>query len=190
MLDEPGSGTFRSGIFRARDSEKADEAPGGLRGGTFTRSLASRVSIRDDGFAEAAIGILDAAKPLRAATGFLTLRKADDFEGAKDAAGAVNIICAPAAVPGAFRRLFAAKIAEPAAYRRMSGRPAEIAKALDGAGGDVGGRRVNHRIVVGEGNIRQERAIIVAVKRTPAAVTILHAEEPSQAATSRGFETS
>jgi len=69
----------------------------------------------------------------------------------------------------------------------MLGRPAETAEAFDDAGGDVGGGRIDHGVVVGEGNVAEEAAVIVAIERAPAAIAILHAQKPLDAAANGAF---
>src|ERR1700722_5565134 len=65
--------------------------------------------------------------------------------------------------------------------------PAEASETLEDACGDVGGGGIDHGVVIGERNIAEEAAIIVAVECAPAAVAILHAQEPLNAAASCGF---
>ena len=69
----------------------------------------------------------------------------------------------------------------------MLGGPTETAKAFDNAGGDVGGRRIDHGVVVGEGNVAEEAAVVVAIEGAPAAIAILHAEKPLDAAANGAF---
>src|SRR5690349_24661763 len=64
----------------------------------------------------------------------------------------------------------------------MVRRPAETAKTFDDAGGNVGRRRIDHGVVIGKGNVAEKLAIVVAVKGTPTAVAILHAQKPLNAA--------
>src|SRR5450432_1188988 len=69
----------------------------------------------------------------------------------------------------------------------MIGEPAKAAEAFEDAGGDVGGAGVDHGVVIGERNVAQKSAVVVAVESAPAAVAILHAEEPLKAAANGGF---
>src|SRR5450432_2282439 len=69
----------------------------------------------------------------------------------------------------------------------MIGEPAKAAEAFEDAGGDVGGAGIDHGVVIGERNVAQESAVVVAIESAPAAIAILHAEEPLQAAANCGF---
>src|SRR5437899_1111456 len=64
--------------------------------------------------------------------------------------------------------------------------PAEAAETLDDARGDVGGRGIDHGIVIGKGNVAEKLAVVVAVESSPATVAILHAEKPLNAAAHGG----
>ena len=65
--------------------------------------------------------------------------------------------------------------------------PAKPAKTFYDACGDVGGRRIDHRVVVREGNVAEELVVVVAIKRAPTTVVILHTEQPLNAAANRAF---
>ena len=68
--------------------------------------------------------------------------------------------------------------------------PAVAAETLDDARGDVGRRGIDHSIVVSKRNVAKEFAIIVAVEGAPAAIAILHAEQPLNATAHGGFHPS
>src|SRR5580765_6111297 len=67
----------------------------------------------------------------------------------------------------------------------MFGWPAETAEAFDDARSYVGRRRIDHRIMVGEGNVTKELAVVIAIEGAPAAVSVLHAEQPLDAQADR-----
>ena len=69
----------------------------------------------------------------------------------------------------------------------MFRRPAKAPEAFQNARGHVRRRRIDHRVVVGKGNVAKKAAIVVAVKRAPAAIAILHAQEPLNPAPNRAF---
>src|SRR5262249_50715291 len=51
-------------------------------------------------------------------------------------------------------------------------------ECFEGATGEVGRAGVNHGIVIGERHSAEEFRIIVAIERAPAAVAVLHGEDP------------
>ena len=63
---------------------------------------------------------------------------------------------------------------------------AVVAEAFEHAAGDVGAGRVLHGVVVGEGDVFEERAVARAVEGGPAAVVVLHGQEPVDAALDGG----
>src|SRR4029077_6097274 len=65
--------------------------------------------------------------------------------------------------------------------------PTEPAEAFDDTRGNVGSRRIDHRVVVRERNVAEGLLVVVAVKRGPTAVAVLHAEEPLDAAADGAF---
>src|SRR5215475_11538947 len=71
----------------------------------------------------------------------------------------------------------------------MVGAPTIAAQALQHARRYVGGRRINHRVVIGEWNVAEKLAIIIAIKSAPSTITVLHAEQPLNAAANSTFHT-
>src|SRR5262249_42332497 len=69
----------------------------------------------------------------------------------------------------------------------MASGPAEAAKAFNNTRSDVGSRRIDHGIVISEGNVAEELAIVVAVECAPTAIAILHAEQPLNTAANSAF---
>src|SRR5262249_4620445 len=65
--------------------------------------------------------------------------------------------------------------------------PAKTAQTLYNARRNVSSRRIDHGIVIGKRNIAEEPAIVVAVKGAPAAIAILHTEQPLNAAANGAF---
>ena len=65
--------------------------------------------------------------------------------------------------------------------------PAKPAEALNNARGDIGGGRIDHRVVISKRNVAEEVLVVVTVKRTPATVTVLHAEQPLNSAAYGAF---
>src|SRR4029077_5364781 len=61
---------------------------------------------------------------------------------------------------------------------RMIRGPAEAPEAFEYACRNIGSRGIDHRVVVGKRNVAEKRFVVVAVKSAPAAVAVLHAEQP------------
>src|SRR5215472_9168990 len=70
----------------------------------------------------------------------------------------------------------------------MAGGPAEAAKAFNNTRSDVGSRRIDHGIVISEGNVAEELAIVVPVERSPAPIAVLHTEQPLNTAANSAFQ--
>ena len=124
------------------------------------------------------------AQPIDRALAFHARAEPNGFERAQHAAGAVDVIHAPAPDTMRLRGLIAsAGMRYRALNRRMRRRPAELCPrhSID-ARGHVRGRGIDHRVVIGKRNLCQEDAVVVVVECAPAAVAILHAEQPGQAA--------
>ena len=72
----------------------------------------------------------------------------------------------------------------------MVGGPSELAETFEHPRGDVGGGRIEHRVVVGKRNVIQELEIVLVIEGAPAAVAILHADEPGKPAANRATQRS
>ncbi len=72
-------------------------------------------------------------------------------------------------------------------YRMRCG-PTHMAETLDGARRNVRSRRVKHGIVVGKGNVVEELKIVLVVEGSPAAVCILHTDEPGKSTANRSAQ--
>src|SRR5665213_3004586 len=92
--------------------------------------------------------------------------------------GAVDVIGAPAAEPRAFLRLHAPQIIEPRRQGRFMRAVAELRQERHAARGDILGRRIEQRAVIGVGDVVQVIIFIVGVEGRPAAVAALHADQP------------
>ena len=101
------------------------------------------------------------------------------FERAQRRPGAVDVVGAPAPEPGAVRLLLAQEIVEPARERgRSSLIGPSCASSRDAARRDIGGRRIEQRAMIGEGNVVEIVVVVVGVEGAPAAVAALHAGDP------------
>ena len=67
----------------------------------------------------------------------------------------------------------------------MVGAVAERAEQLEDPRRDVGAARVEHRVVVGERDLGQDLVVDVDVEGRPAAVAVLHREQPVDPAAGR-----
>ena len=89
-------------------------------------------------------------------------------EAAQHLPGAVDVVDAPAAVPGALRGLLVAQELGRARDHRVPGAElGEVAQTLEHAAGDVGGAGIDHRVVVGERDVGQPRLVVVAIEAAP-----------------------
>ena len=95
---------------------------------------------------------------------------ADRGEPAHHRPRAVDVVHAPAAVPGAVVALGAADDVERAIRRLEVEAVAQHAEQLEAAPGQIFGGRVEQRAVVGERDVVQIDAVVVGVERRPAAV--------------------
>src|SRR4029077_15145305 len=141
-------------------------------------TLGARIGVAPQGFAEASVGFLDGAQPAHRALTKFFCSKRNSFESAQRAARAVNIVEAPAPAPGAvFALIFEQKLYG-ALNGGLFGAPAKTAQAFDDTSRHISGGRIDHGVVIGKRNVTQEFAVVVAIKRAPAAVFILHAQQP------------
>src|SRR4051812_15754829 len=92
---------------RVAGGEQAEHGPRCLRGSAITRSLQIRVVIRAEGFTPTVVRVLHHAQPLGGLLDHgLILVDAYRIEPAQHLHGAVDVIHAPAAEPGAILLLF------------------------------------------------------------------------------------
>src|SRR5262249_25044532 len=138
-------------------------------------------------FTETAITFLNTLQPAHSALRILLRVKGNGFEGTQYTAGSVNVIHTPAAKPGAVLALIFQQELQAALHRGMIRRPAETAEAFHYTRGNVRRGWIDHRVVVGERNVAEKLAVVVSVKRSPATITILHAQKPLNGAARCGL---
>src|SRR5258705_10625403 len=171
-------------------SHQSEQGPCGLRGGRGCTLEALIVeSITDSILAPAAVLILDRDQPGHglANRGILVV-DLGGVERAQHRPRAVNVVHPPAAIPAPLRKLGPAQIGNArrehlAALRGL----AKLGQHRDAAGGNVFGRRIEQRAVIGEWNIVEIIFEIVDVEGGPAAIAALHALDPFAAARDRGI---
>src|SRR5947207_6758268 len=136
---------------------QGEQGPGGLRGGTI-----GRLAMRDvrpvalAGLAPPAIAPLAGDQPIDCAADFgRTGIDPGGIQPGEHRPGAVDVIGAPAAKPAAVRLLLGPQISKRASHRGMICILAELDEKDEAAGTDIGGRRVEQRAVIGEGNVVQ-----------------------------------
>src|SRR6185503_21354662 len=95
---------------------------------------------------------------------------------------AVDVVDASAAPPGTVVALRVADEVDGALDRLELARAAKGAEELEPATRQVLGGRIEQGAVVGERDVVQVDAVVVGVERRPAAVLVLHAEEPADPA--------
>jgi hypothetical protein len=59
-------------------------------------------------------------------------------------------------------------------------------EGFEGAAGEVGRAGVDHRVVVSEGHAAEEVSVVVTIEGAPAAVAVLHGEDPATGAVRGG----
>src|SRR5687767_7552684 len=96
--------------------------------------------------------------------------------------GAVDIVDAPAAVPAAVAFLSAAQKFHTALHSRMIARLVPQGQRLQGPAGKIGRAGIDHGVMIGEGDAAQKFRVVIAVESAPAAVAVLHGEEPGAGA--------
>src|SRR5439155_3318415 len=131
---------------------------------------------------EASVGFLNTQQPAGGATNVVGGHVlADRFQARKDLPRAVDVIDAPSPPSCAARVLFVLDVSDRAADRGMGGGETAMAEAFEHPAGDIGTARVLHGVVIGKGDLFQDRAIFGLVESGPAAVVVLHGEEPVEA---------
>src|SRR5439155_2852553 len=171
------------GAARAPGREKPQQRPGGLTRDRLAHAGERVVFVALAGFAPAAVPVLVALEPADRALHVLVSRiDADGGEPAQHRPRAVDVVHAPAAVPGAVRLLRVAEEVDGALGRLEVLAVAERAEELEPASGQILRRRVEQGAVVGERDVVQIDAVVVGVERAPAPVGALHPEKPAEAA--------
>src|SRR6266567_1679611 len=166
---------------RVRDvpnRQQSEQAPCRLRRSALTPTLETRIIIRRARLAPASVSVLDCAQPGRGATAALLSTKPKRCHGSKHPARPVNVVDAPPAVPSSLGRLVAVEEVESPLHDRMRTGPAGRSKKFQHPSRHVGRRRIDHRIVVGKGNVSQGLAVVIAIEGSPAAIAVLHAHDP------------
>src|SRR5207249_3608043 len=182
LVDEIGNGLANRRIAGVRPCKQSDQSPGGLRRRTGALPFRRRRFVTGKRLPEAAVGLLHSAQPDHGALAIVARGQRNRFQCAQHPAGSVSVVDAPAAEPRTVAGLVLQQEFHGALNRRMVRWPAKPAKTFYDACGDVGGRGIDHRVVVREGNVAEELVVVIAVKCAPATVTVLHAEQPLNAA--------
>ncbi len=161
------------------EGEESHEGPGGLGCGGGAAAFEDGVFVGIAAFAPAAIGVLDTFQPV---AGFEDPRFVHiDLEGTEAAEGlpgSVDVIDAPAAVPGSVGFLLVTEVLEGFGDLGVVGGEVFVAEELEDARGDIGAFGVEHGVVVGEGDFFQDIFGAVFIEGGPAAVFALEAEHP------------
>src|SRR5262249_40530633 len=87
--------------------------------------------------------------------------------------GAVDVVDAPTAEPGAVALLGAAEELDAAADGGIVRFLFPHGKSFEGTAGEIGRAGVDHGVVIGEWNPAEEFSVVIAIERAPAAITIL-----------------
>src|SRR5262245_27880385 len=168
---------------RAAGGEEAEERPRGLARDRFAHAGELVVLVALAGLAPPAVAVLMALEPAHRALHVLVTRiDADGGQPAQHRPRAVNVVHAPAAVPRPVVSLGVAQEIDRALGGLEVLLVAERAQELEPAAGQVLGRRIEQRAVIGEQDVIQVEPVVVGVEGPPAAVGALHAEEQPEAA--------
>ena len=162
--------------------QQAQQGPGRLRG--RRRSLAAKVGelVAVGRLAPAAAWLLVGQQPVGPGhDGRIVGRHAHGDQPGERLPGAVDIVDAPAAEPTAVGVLAAADVGHGPIHRRIAQAASQLAQGLEHAAGEVRRAGIDHGVVVGEGDVAEELAVVVAVEGPPAAVAILHGQQPAEA---------
>ena len=153
-------------------------------GGPWPRRCGQLVAVGR--FAPAAARLLVGQQPIGPGhDGRIVGRHADGRQPGQRLPGAVDVVDAPAAEPTAVGLLRAADVGHGPIDGRIAHAAAQLAQRFQHAAGQVGRAGIDHGVVIGEGDVAEELAVVVAVESAPAAVAILHGQHPAQAAVDR-----
>ncbi len=171
---------------RPPGGDQAQRGPGRLRGGRVAGPLERRVVVAPAGLAPGAGGLLGRLEPrYGAGEPGLVHRHAQRRQALEDLPGPVDVVDPPSAIPAALGLLSGPEIVQGAADGGVVGHVAQGAEQLEDAGGDVGTARVEHGVVVGERELGEDLVVDVDVVGRPAAVAVLHRQEPVDPAPAR-----
>ena len=152
----------RANLTRAH---QAHQRPRRLRGGTGADPFVLRVIVAAERLAPAAIRILVILQPRHRPTRVgLAQIGTNGLQAAQHLPGAIDVVGAPPAKPGAVGTLVAAEESERFLHALVLDRKSEMTETLERPGRDVGRARVNHRVMVGKGHLRKEPLVVVFVK--------------------------
>ncbi len=116
-----------------------------------------RIVVTAARFAPAAAGLLHILQPGRRAADHRILHvEADAAKPTQHLPGAIDVVDAPAADPGTALLLRLPQEFKGAAYLRMIAAESVMSQCFENAGGDVGAARIEHGVVIGEGNARED----------------------------------
>ena len=179
VADSPGHGlmALESG------GDQSHDGPGGLRGRGIALPAEMRMFVAFGRFAPAAAGLLMGQKPIGpGGHGRVFGRHAHGGQSGYGLPGAVDVIHSPASEPTAVGLLGAADIGHGPVHGRIAQPAAEFAQGLQHAAGHIRGAGIDHGIMIGEGDVAEKFAVVVAIERAPAAVVVLHGQDPLLAA--------
>ncbi len=142
--------------------EQREQRPGRLRRGRRAAADPRRVAVGAQVLAPAAVGVLLRLQPARPPAGSRPVRRGPRPRPAPArGAGAVDVVGAPAAEPGAVGLLVPQQPVDAAVASGTPRRPA-CGEHLDHVRGDVGGRRVDDRAEVAERQLAASSRVLSA----------------------------
>src|SRR5271156_5152116 len=179
MAQQPFDALGNRVASRISGGEQTENGPRGLRRGARADAAGGGVVVAAAGFSPAAVGILHHADPLGCLLNLrLVVPDADGFKTPQDQEGAIDIVDAPAAEPASVLFLLVVNELDGALDALVLAAVAVGGKRFENAAGDVHGRRIEHGVVVGEGDLFEDHLRVVPIEAGPAAIFALHGEDP------------
>jgi hypothetical protein len=168
-----------AGTGRIVEGAEAHDGPSGLGRRAGAAAFEDWIVVGIAAFAPAAVVVLDAFEPVASAEepGLMHV-EVERAETAENLPGAVDVIDAPATVPGAVTFLLGADIIDGFLELGIMERPVFVAEQFEDAGGDIGAFGIEHGVVVGEGDFFEDIFSAVFIEGAPSAVAALERHHP------------
>ena len=181
MIAEPTHRTLHRRIIALAHIQQTRQPPRRLARRARPLAHQRAIQIRVCTLAETAIRILHAPDPRdRSRHRGMIFRQPRVRQPAQRLPRSIHIVAAPSSPPASFRFLLGQQIAHRFEHRRMLGRHAAGDERLDRPPRDIRARRILHRVVVRERNMLHPLPVRRLVERRPAAVVVLHGDDPAE----------
>ncbi len=142
-----------------------------------------RIGIGVGRLSPTAAGLLVGKQPIGAGRdGWIVHRHSDRDQPGDHLPGAVHVVDSPSAEPASIGFLRRSEVGRASADRRVFDAQPQSSQSFQHAAAEIGSARVDHRVVIGKWDAAEELPVVVAVEGAPAAVAVLHRQQPAQAA--------